>query len=418
MHEFKYKGNNLYCENVSVRGIARKFPTPFYLYSYKTLIDHHMKLEDAFRSVRPLICFSMKANSNLAILRALVKRGAGLDIVSGGELYKAKKIGADTQRIVFAGVGKREEEIRYAIESNILFFNVESEEELMLINKVSSQYKGILNVALRINPDINPRTHRYITTGTKETKFGLSFDAARRIFERRNQYDSVLINGLHIHIGSQITEGKPFVTALKKVLRFIDTNKLRIEWLNIGGGLGIVYSKERPQTANEFARRILPLIKGRKFRLILEPGRFIVGNSGILVTRVLYTKKSATKNFIIVDAGMNDFIRPSIYGAYHEILPIVKSTHDARRTTQYDIVGPICESGDFLGKNRRLPRPNQGDLFAVMGAGAYGFSMSSDYNARPRIAELMVIKGRTCVIRKAQRYEDLIKEEVIPGVLK
>lgn len=415
MHEFNYRGNSLYCENLSVRSIAEKFPTPFYLYSYKTLTDHYAKLRDAFASVRPLICFSVKSNSNIAVLRALVKKGAGLDIVSGGELYKARLAGADPQKIVFAGVGKTEKEIRYAVESNILFFNVESEEELNLINRVSGQYKGILNVALRINPDVAPRTHRYITTGAKETKFGLSFEAAKKIFKRRHIYSNVLINGLHVHIGSQITESKPFVQTIKRILNFIDSNRLDIKWLNIGGGLGIVYSKEKPQTAKQFASRILPYISKRRFRLILEPGRFIVGNSGILVTKALYTKRGRSRNFVIVDAGMNDLIRPSIYGAYHEILPVTKSRgHRA----PYDIVGPICESGDFFGKERRLARPVQGDFFAIMGAGAYGFTMSSNYNARPRIAELMVIRGKVYVVRKAEKYADLARGESIPGALR
>lgn len=418
MHEFRYRRSQLYCEDVKVADIAKRFSTPFYLYSYKTIIDHYTKLKQAFRSVRPLICFSMKANANLAILRALVKQGAGLDIVSGGELYKAKKAGVDPKRIVYAGVGKTEKEIAEAVKTDILFFNVESEEELALINRVAADCRRVVNIALRINPDIRLRTHRYITTGTKETKFGLSFDKAKGIFKRQHLYSNVRINGLHIHIGSQITEARPFVGAVRKILKFIDTNKLNVKWLNIGGGLGIIYSKERPQTAAEFAKNILPLIGKRKFRLILEPGRFIVGNSGILVTKVLYTKKGTDKNFIIVDAGMNDFIRPSIYGAYHEILPVIKPTHNAQRTTHYDIVGPICESSDFLGKNRRLTRPKQDDLLAVMGAGAYGFSMSSNYNARPRIAELMVIKARVYVIRKAQKYEDLIKGEAMPSILK
>lgn len=415
MHEFRYRGRQLYCESVRIADIAKRFSTPFYLYSHRTIIDHYTKLKRAFSEVDPLICFSMKANSSLAVLRALVKKGAGLDIVSGGELYKAKRVGVDPKRIVYAGVGKTEKEITEAIRTDILFFNVESEEELALIDRVASRERRTVNIALRINPDIRPRTHRYITTGTKETKFGLGFDSAREIFERRHSYYNVRINGLHMHIGSQITEARPFVAALRKVLRFIDANRLNVEWLNIGGGLGIVYAREKPQTAAQFARNILPLFKGRRFRLILEPGRFIAGNSGILVTKVLYTKRSGNKNFIIVDAGMNDLMRPSIYSAYHEILPVAKS---AGYKVLYDVVGPICESGDFLGKNRRLAKPNQEDLLAVMGTGAYGFSMSSNYNARPRAAELMVIKGRVYVIRRPERYEDLVRGEAVPSALR
>ncbi|PIU41786.1 MAG: diaminopimelate decarboxylase [Candidatus Omnitrophica bacterium CG07_land_8_20_14_0_80_42_15] len=418
MHEFRYKGNELYCENVRVRDVADEVKTPFYLYSYKTLIDHYRKLKDAFKSAEPLICFSMKANSNLAILKALVKEGAGLDIVSGGELYKARKAGVEPQKIVYAGVGKKEEEIVEAIKANILFFNVESESELKLINRVASRKGRVVNIALRINPDIKPKTHDYITTGTKTTKFGISFDDARIIFQRQNKYGNVLINGLHVHIGSQITESKPFVAAIKRILNFIDTNALNIKWLNIGGGLGIIYADEKPQTAEEFARAVLPLIGERKFRLILEPGRFIVGNSGILVTKVLYTKKGANKDFVIVDAGMNDLIRPSIYGAYHEILSVTKPITYNLKPKTYDIVGPICESGDFFGKNRKLNEPAQGDFLAIMGAGAYGFSMSSNYNARPRVAEFMIIKGKLHKIRQAENYSDLVKKEIIPSVLR
>ena len=418
MHEFKYKRDKLYCENTSVSAIAKRYPSPFYLYSYKTLIDHYKKLKKAFRSVKPLICFSVKANSNSAILRALVKEGAGLDIVSGGELYKAKRVGIDPAKIVYAGVGKTEREINEAVRANILFFNVESEGELELINRVASRSGKIVNVALRINPDIKPKTHRYITTGTKESKFGLGFDRAKAIFKRQLIYSHVRINGMHVHIGSQIAEAKPFVAAITKVLGFVDANGINIEWLNIGGGLGIVYDRERPQTAEQFASKITPLIKGRGFRLILEPGRFIAGNSGILVTAVLYTKRGANKEFAIVDAGMNDLIRPSIYGAYHEILPVLKPTGYGQRVVNYDVVGPICESGDFLGKNRSLPRLRHGDLLAVMGAGAYGFSMSSNYNARPRIAELMVAEGRVHLTRRAETYKDLIRGESIPAGLK
>lgn len=415
MHEFRYKRGELYCENVRIAGIAARFVTPFYLYSYRTIIDHYSKLRRAFRDLRPLICFSMKANSNPAVLRALLREGSGLDIVSGGELYKAQRAGADPEKIVYAGVGKTEKEISAAVKARILFFNVESEEELALIDRVACRYRKVVNVALRINPDIRPRTHSYITTGAKETKFGLDFVRAGAIFRRCSDYAHLRINGLHIHIGSQITEAKPFVAAIRKVLHFIDKNRLEIRWLNIGGGLGIVYSKERPQTAEQFARRIIPLLRGRKLRLILEPGRFIIGNSGILVTRILYTKKGANKNFAIVDAGMNDLMRPSIYGAYHQILPVVKYR---RRAKLYDVVGPICESGDFLGKNRRLPESRQGELLAVMGSGAYGFSMSSNYNARPRIAEIMVVKGRTYVTRRAEGYSDLVRGEKVPFALR
>ncbi|MBF0215959.1 MAG: diaminopimelate decarboxylase [Candidatus Omnitrophica bacterium] len=416
MNDFTYKDNALYCENVPVKAIADKFPTPFYLYSYATFMDHFRKIKKAFEAVDPLICFSMKSNSNLSIARALVREGAGLDIVSGGELFKALKVGCPADRIVYASVGKTEAEIESAIRSNILFFNVESVPELIMIDTVSRRLKEKPRVALRVNPDVSADTHEYITTGKKENKFGIDFTTAEDIFDNENKYSNVSLEGIHVHIGSQITDTEPFVKAISKVIEFLEKSAVSVKWLNIGGGFGITYGQEKAKTAEEFASRIIPLVKGKGFRLILEPGRFIIGNAGILVAKVLYIKTtSGGKRFAIVNAGMNDLIRPSLYDAYHEITPVVKLRSE---THMYDIVGPICESGDFLGKNRELPELVEDEYLAVMSTGAYGFAMASNYNSRPRPAELLVKNGRVRVIRRAETYKDLISCEKMLKELK
>lgn len=418
MHEFTFKDNELYCEDVRVADIARKVPTPFYLYSYKTLIDHYSKLEAAFRPVKPIICFSVKSNSNIAILRALVKNGAGLDIVSGGELYRARLAGVDPKKTVYAGVGKRRDEIEDAIRFGILLFNVESEEELDEIQVTARRLKKKVNVAIRINPDVEANTHAHIVTGKGDTKFGLDLKTVRRIFDSLKDYPNLNIRGVHIHIGSQILDGAPFVDAIKKVLEFLKKSKIKIDYFNIGGGLGIIYSIENPQTAKSFAERILPMLKKTGLKIILEPGRFVSGNSGILVTKVLYTKETPSNKFVIVDSGMSDLIRPSLYTAYHKIVPVKVAYDSADTSDKVDVVGPICESGDFLGKDRFLPEMHKGDLLAVMGAGAYGFTMSSNYNSRPRASEAMVIKGKIHIIRKQETYKDLVRGEIIPKALK
>ncbi|MFH1552314.1 MAG: diaminopimelate decarboxylase [Candidatus Omnitrophota bacterium] len=409
MHEFHYKNSIFYCEDVPLTDIVKKYPTPFYLYSYSTLMDHFRKVEKAFKAVNPLICFSMKANSNLSICKALVTAGAGLDIVSGGELYKALKVGCPPEKIVYASVGKTEEEIKEAIHRNILFFNVESVPELIMLDTVARRQGKKVRAAIRLNPDVKPDTHDYITTGTKEKKFGIDFKVAEDIFDNANKYSNVALKGIHVHIGSQITESAPFVEAIKKVLDFIDRNNLAIEYLNLGGGFGIVYDKEKPTTAQEFASKIVPLIKKKPFKLILEPGRFIAGPSGVLACKVLYVKTSSTgKRFAIVDAGMNDLMRPSLYKAYHDIRPVIERESKAYK---YDIVGPICESGDYLALNREFPELISGEYLAVMTAGAYGFSMASNYNSRPRPAELLVMDGEVKVIRTAETRQDLIRGE-------
>jgi len=413
MHEFKYKRNNLYCEKVRVQDLAKKFGTPLYIYSYQTLIEHFVKLEQAFNSVNPLICYSVKANSNLAILRALVKKGAGLDIVSGGELFRAQKVGCPPEKIVYASVGKTDHEIEEAIKLGILFFNVESFSELKNIQHIARRLERRVNVALRINPDVEPKTHKYITTGKLTNKFGIDFKTAKLIILLARGFSHVKISGLHIHIGSQITTSEPFVAAITRIIKFISSLKKEgvvLEYLNIGGGLGIIYDKETPQTARKFANKILPLLERSGLKIIMEPGRFIVGNAGILAVKVLYIKETPKKKFIIVDGGMNDLIRPALYEAYHNIVAL----HKINKTEKADVVGPICESGDFFAKDRILPKVEEGDYLTVMGAGAYGFSMSSNYNSRRRAQEVMVVKDKVFVIRKREVYQDLTRNEIFP----
>ncbi|MGE4357028.1 MAG: diaminopimelate decarboxylase [Candidatus Omnitrophota bacterium] len=415
MHEFRYINNRLFCEETEVELLANRFGTPLYVYSYKTILDHYLKLKNAFRTIRPLICYSVKANSNLSILKILIDKGAGLDIVSGGELFRALKVKCPPERIVYASVGKTDREIAEAIKQGILFFNIESIPELININKIAHSLGKKANVAIRINPDVEPKTHKFITTGKLTNKFGLDFQTAEEILKNRRLYPDVKIKGLHIHIGSQIIESSPFVSAIEKVVAFykrLEKEKVELEYLNIGGGLGIVYHKEKPQTAEEFASQVVPLLKETGLKIILEPGRFIVGSAGILVVRVLYVKKTSLKNFIIIDGGMNDLIRPALYGAYHEIVPLRKNKFKDKKLI-YDVVGPICESGDFFAKDREMPFIKEGSYLAVMGTGAYGFSMASNYNSRCRPAEVLVKGNKAYLIRKRESYEDLIRNELI-----
>ena len=413
MHEFKYRNNLLYCEGVCLRDLARKFGTPLYVYSRNTFINHFLKLKRAFREINPLVCYSVKANSSLAILKELVGQGAGLDIVSGGELFRALKVGCPAQKIVYASVGKTEQEIEEAVKKGILFFNVESLPELEIVNRIAKKLAKFANVALRINPDVEPRTHKFITTGKLTNKFGIDFENAERILNMRGRFSRIKIRGLHIHIGSQITISGPFVAAIRKVINFIRTLEKRgipIEYLNIGGGLGIIYQGETPQTADEFARRVLPLLRNSGLKIIMEPGRFIIGSAAVLVTEVLYLKNTPLKKFVIVDAGMNDLIRPALYSAHHQILPLAKGSV---RQEKVDVVGPICESSDFLAKERYLPVVKKGDYLAVMCAGAYGFSMASNYNSRRRPAEILVDNKKIKLIREREAYQDLIRNELI-----
>lgn len=416
MHDFHYIGNELYCEKVRVQDMAEKTGTPVYIYSYKTFTEHLEKIQRAFQSVKPLICYSMKANSNLAILKALVDKGSGLDIVSGGELYRAKKVGCPPERMVYAGVGKTGGEIEDALAYGILLFNVESAPELDAINRVAKRLKKIANISLRVNPGIDPKTHDHIATGKAESKFGMDLETAAGIFHKRAHYPALSICGVHVHIGSQIVTGHPFVEAFWKVLKFIDDlerEKVKVKYLNLGGGLGVIYNNENPQTADEFAKNILPLFKGRRYQLIFEPGRFIAANSGILVGKVLYIKQTKVKNFAILDTGMHDLIRPTLYGAYHEVNPLVKNERASKWV--YDVVGPICESGDFLAKDRHIQELKAGDYVAFMTAGAYGFVMSSNYNSHPRPAEVLVRGKEFAVVRKRETYPKLIEGESIPA---
>ncbi len=419
MPEFIYKKNELYCESVRVSDIVAKVGTPAYIYSHAAFTGQLKELQQAFKSINPLICYSMKANSNLAVLRALVKQGSGLDIVSGGELERAKRAGCPGKKIVFAGVGKTDAEICAAIQYGILLFNVESIPEVEAISAVASKLKKQVNVSLRVNPDVDPRTHHHISTGKKESKFGIDLLRAEKAFKNRARYPYVKLAGVHVHIGSQIQRGDPFVHAFKKVMRFIDElekDGVELDFLNIGGGLGVTYDKEKPQTALEFARKVLPILKKKKLRIIMEPGRFVAANSGILASQVIYVKETDVKHFAIIDAAMNDLIRPSFYDAYHRIEPISKKKKE--KTLVYDVVGPVCESGDFLAKGRKLPQLKRGDLIAIFSAGAYGYVMSSNYNTRGRAVEVLVKGSSFEVVKKRESVKELLTGEVIPSYLR
>ncbi len=421
MHEFGYKHKRLYCEDVALDVIAHRYGTPVYVYSYHTFVGHFKKLQSAFAEISPLICYSVKANSNRALLRTLVEQGAGLDIVSGGELFRALSVGCPPERIVYASVGKTGAEIEEAIRKGILFFNVESLPELAAINRIAGKLRTVTRVAIRINPDVEAKTHKFITTGKLTNKFGIDLASAQKILLLGASFKNVRICGLHIHIGSQIVESAPFIAAIEKIIAFIEQIKKRgicLEYLNIGGGLGIIYNKECPQTAVVYAQKIVPLLKRSGLKIIMEPGRFIVGNAGVLVTKVLYVKRTPKKTFVIVDGGMNDLIRPALYDAYHEILPLRVDNGARRAMIKADVVGPICESGDFFAKERRMHPVREGDCIAVMSAGAYGFSMSSNYNSRRRAAEVLVVKGRVFEIRSRESYRDLVRNEVIPAFLR
>jgi len=418
MDRFEYRNGELYCEEVSVEEICRDVGTPVYIYSHGTILDHYTKLDRAFSEVDHLICFSIKSNSNLAVIRSLVKVGSGLDIVSGGELYRALKAGADPGKIVYASVGKRFDEIRFALEKGILMFNVESHPEAEAIDRVAGEMGSRAKVAFRINPDVDPHTHRHITTGKKETKFGIPIDKALETYVwARENLKNLDICGVHCHIGSQITSTEPYVKALSKVVPLVEDLRqagFRIDTLNIGGGLGIIYRDETPSTADDFARATLPYIKKTGCKLLLEPGRFIVGNAGILATKVIYVKRTPSKNFLIVDAAMNDLIRPAFYDSYHRIRPVKIRTD---RKGLFDVVGPVCETGDYFARDREVNPVEPGEFLAIFSAGAYGFVMSSNYNSRPRAAEVMVIEDRYYIVRKRESYLDLIRGETIPGEL-
>ncbi len=417
MHHFHYRDNHMFCEDVPILEIAESVGTPFYLYSHATLRHHFLVFQKAFEGMPHLICFSAKSNSNLAVLRLFASLGGGLDIVSGGELFRGLQAGIPPERIVYSGVGKREDEIEYGLQSDILMFNIESHQELELINRCAKRLKKKAAIAIRVNPDVDPKTHPYISTGLKREKFGLGMELAAEVYKSATGFPHIEVIGVSCHIGSQVTEVSPFVDALhrtKELIARLETFGISISYLDIGGGLGITYDRESPPHPTEYGRAISQALGDSPFTLILEPGRVIVGNAGILVTRVLYTKRGETKDFVVVDAAMNDLVRPSLYEAYHAIEPVVR---DQKETIRADVVGPICESGDFLARDRDIARVEAGDLLAVMSAGAYGFTMSSNYNSRPRAPEVMVKEDRFYVVRTRESYEDLIKGESIPPFL-
>lgn len=417
MNDFNYIDQGLWCEQIPVQDIAEKVGTPFYLYSHRTLKNHFNVFDQAFSGIPHITCFAAKANSNIAILRIFVAGGGGVDIVSGGELYRALQAGVDPRKVVYSGVGKRRDEIEYALNADILMFNVESFQELAEIHTCAKRLRKRAGIALRVNPDVDPQTHPYISTGLKENKFGVNIKRSAEAYDEARKMPWLDIKGVSCHIGSQVTKISPFVDALarlKKLIRLLRKEGIDIRYIDIGGGLGITYREEAPPHPVEYAKAVIGAAKGMDCTFILEPGRVIVGNAGILVTRVLYTKTNEGKKFVIVDAGMNDLIRPSLYNSYHQIQPVMRKE---RQTQQADIVGPICESGDYLAKGRTLPEFERGELVAVMSAGAYGFTMSSNYNSRPRVAEVLVKGKRSYVIRRRESYPDIVRGEKIPKFL-
>lgn len=416
MHYFRYLKGELYAEDVPVKGLVDEYGTPLYVYSHKTLTRHLKAYNAAFMEIPHIMCFAMKANSNSAILRLIANHG-GADIVSGGELYRALRVGIPPEKIVYAGVGKTDDEIRYALSKRILMFNVESEQELERINDIAGRMNVTAPIALRINPDIDPETHPYISTGLRKHKFGIPIENALEYYRLAKGLENIELIGVHKHIGSQITKVTPFVDALQRILVLIESLKaegIKLRYLDIGGGLGIQYRDEAPPHPKELAQKLLPLLRGQDITIIMEPGRSIAGNAGILLTRVLYLKRGEDREFVIVDAGMNDLMRPTLYDAYHHIVPVKKNR---RKMITADIVGPVCESGDFLARDRKINRVEHGDCLAVMSAGAYGFSMSSNYNSRPRPAEVLVKDGEHYIIRKRETYRDLVRGEMIPDFL-
>ncbi|MGB0068759.1 MAG: diaminopimelate decarboxylase [Isosphaeraceae bacterium] len=425
MEPFQYHDRQLYCEDVPVAELAARYGTPLYVYSQSAILETLNSLRSAFADVDPLVCYSVKANSNLGILKVMAEHGSGFDVVSGGELHRVKLAGGDPERTVFAGVGKTDDEIVAGLEAGVLMFNVESEGELEAITRVAAAMNRVAPIALRVNPDVDPRTHRYTSTGKKESKFGMDIERSLRVAEAALAMSSVRMIGMHMHIGSQITTTEPYAGAVAKGVEVI--GQLRrmghpIGWYNMGGGFGIAYKKSEARSIAEFAAAILPGVKAAGCRLAIEPGRVIAGNAGILVSRVLYTKQSGDKRFLIQDAAMNDLIRPALYESFHRIWPVVAAPglpappDDFEAaipgTEPWDVVGPVCESGDFLAKDRSLPQLDRGDLIAIFSAGAYGMVMASNYNTRPRAAEVLVALRQSRLVRRRETYEDLVSQEV------
>ena len=422
MNHFEYRNGEMFAEGVPVKRIAKEVGTPAYVYSLATLKRHFQVFDRAFSAVPHIVCFSVKANSNIALLRAFAKEGGGFDIVSGGELFRALRAGADPKKIVFSGVGKKKDEIEYALKSGILMFNVESEDEMVTLNEIAGGIGKKAPISLRINPDVDPQTHPYISTGMKKAKFGVDIKRSLENYKRAVSMPNLEVVGVDCHIGSQLTSLSPFVDALARVREYLDRvlvgslkrEGVKIRYLDLGGGLGISYKDEMPPHPEEYARAIIQGLEGLDVTLILEPGRVIVGNAGILITEVQYIKETDEKKFVIVDGGMNDLIRPALYGSYQAIQPVVEK-NSAKIVA--DVVGPICESGDFFAKDREIARPRRGDLLAVMSAGAYGFTMASNYNSHPKPPEVLVDGDQYYVIRTRETMDDLIRGETIPAAL-
>ena len=424
MDQFSYRDGQLHCEDVSVADLAAKHGTPLYVYSKAALLGQLRALREAFAEVDPLVCYSVKANSNLGVLKVLADAGSGFDVVSAGELYRVIAAGGDPGRTVFAGVGKTDEEIASGLEAGVLMFNVESEAELEAIARVAGAMGKVAPIALRVNPDVDPKTHRYISTGKKESKFGMDIDRALALAGRIVDMKAVTMIGMHMHIGSQITTVEPYAGAVAKGVEII--GKLRgmghpIAWYNMGGGYGIAYRGPEAKPVSEFARAIVPGLRATGCRMAMEPGRVIAGNAGVLVSRVIYTKRSGEKRFLIQDAAMNDLIRPALYESFHRIWPVAvpaglpapPEDYEAAipGTEPWDVVGPVCESGDFLAKDRALPALDRGDLLATFSAGAYGMVMASNYNTRRRAAEILVEGDSARVVRRRETYDDLLLQE-------
>ncbi len=432
MHDFRWVGNKLFCERVAVETLVQRFGTPLFVYSQHTLTDHFQKLDRAFAPLDHLVCYAMKANSNAAVMRTLARLGSGFDVVSEGELRRVIAAGGDPRQCVFAGVGKTEAEIEFALRQNIYSFNVESEPELLRINRVAARLQRKAPIAVRVNPNVDAHTHAKITTGTYENKFGIPFEQVERVYARAHKLKNVRLRGIQMHIGSQLTEAKPFELAVRKVAPLAAKLAARydFEFISIGGGVGIVYEPalasgapawwrsaraRKILTPDRYAARLKPLLQPLGLRILIEPGRFIAGNAGLLVTRVEYVKRTGSKNFVIVDAAMNDLIRPAFYDSYHEIVPLKRRRGGLVAS---DVVGPICESGDYFAKDRPLPKVGEGDYLALLSAGAYGAVMASNYNSRPLAAEVMVRGNKVALVRARQSFEALWANEMIPPWLR
>jgi diaminopimelate decarboxylase len=413
---YYYGEDGLRCEDVALSKIAESAGTPTYVYSYDALERAYRELEEAFSGLDHMICYAVKANSNLTVLRVLASFGAGADIVSGGELYRAMKAGFDPKKVVFAGVGKTEDELMAGLGERILLFNVESASELEHIERLAARHGKRARVALRVNPDVDPETHAHVSTGHGASKFGIPVDEALALADRVLAYRCIDLIGVHQHIGSQITKLAPYTESVEKSAQLVDELKRRgfdIKYFNIGGGLGIRYKDEEAPSPKDLVDAVRPTLEATGTKILCEMGRYIAGNAGVLLTRVIYRKRSGGKNFIVADAGMNDLLRPSLYDAYHEVRPV----NDGAAAAPADLVGPVCESGDYLARDRDLPDAAEGDLLALTSAGAYGFSMASNYNSRPRPAEVLVKGDRWAVVREREHLADLVKGEIVPAFL-